>query len=169
MLKTNLQKFDQSFFWEKLPTYLGYSVNFRMSIIHEKGYLPKPQLQTKARSTWIPSYKQNFILRMKLLEIICLPGMLFVSWVKHYQNGSRIILPSVEGKDNNPNFAYEILQYGFNSFLNQRETSETTFVGDDQKTMDIALGLKKQYDNFNQIYVTITWPKFPNIFDARST
>ena len=94
--------------------------------------------------------------------------MLFVSWVKHYQSGSRIILPSVEGKDNNPNLAYEILQYGFNSFLNQRETSETIFAGDDQKTMDIALGLKKQYDNFNQIYVTITW-QFPKIFDARNT
>ena len=168
-VKSKFTEIRSSFFWEKLPTYLDYSVNFRMSIIHEKGYLPKPQLQTKARLMWIPFCKQNFILRMKLLEIICLPGMLFVSWVKHYQNRSRIILPSVEGKDNNPNLAYEILRYGFNSFLNQREISETTFVGDDQKTIDIALGLKKQYDNFNQIYVTITWPKFPNIVDARST
>ena len=63
------------FFWEKLQTY--YSVNFWMDIIQEKAYFLKPHLQTKARLTWIPSYKQIFILRLKLLEIICLPGMLF--------------------------------------------------------------------------------------------
>ena len=40
-------------------------------------------------------------------------------------------------------------------FLNQKETSERNFVGGDQKTMDIVMRLIKQYDNFNQIYVTV--------------
>ena len=75
--------------------------------------------------------------------------------VKHSQSGRRIILPSVGGKDTDPNLAYEILQYGLNLFLNQKETSERIFIGGDQKTMGIAMRLKKQYDNFNQIYVTI--------------
>ena len=51
MLKANLQKVDQSFFFEKLRTYLRYSVNFGMNIIQEKAYLLKPHLQTKARLT----------------------------------------------------------------------------------------------------------------------
>ena len=75
--------------------------------------------------------------------------------VKHSQSGSTIILPSVGGKDTDPNLAYEILQYGLNLFINQKETSERIFIGGDQKTMGIAMRLKKQYDNFNQIYVTI--------------
>ena len=75
--------------------------------------------------------------------------------VKHSQSGSTIILPSVGGKDTDPNLAYEILQHGLNLFLNQKETSERIFIGEDQKTMGIAMHLKKQYDNFNQIYVTI--------------
>ena len=75
--------------------------------------------------------------------------------VKHSQSRSRIILPSVGGKDTDPNLAYEILQYGLNLFLNQKETSGRIFIGGDQKTMGIAMRLKKQYDNFNQIYVTI--------------
>ena len=75
--------------------------------------------------------------------------------VKHSQSSSRIILPSVGGKDTDPNLAYEILQYGLHLFLNQKETSERIFVGGDQKTMGIAMRLKKQYDNFNQIYVTV--------------
>ena len=74
--------------------------------------------------------------------------------VKHSQSGSTIILPSVGGKDTDPNLAYEILQYGLNMFLNQKENSERMFIGGDQKTMGIAMCLKKQYDNFNQIYVT---------------
>ena len=72
--------------------------------------------------------------------------------VKHSQSGSTIILPSVGGKDTDPNLAYEILQYGINLFLNQKETCERTFIGGDQKTMGVAMRLKKQYENFNQIY-----------------
>ena len=76
--------------------------------------------------------------------------------VKHSQTGSRIILPSVGGKHTDPrmNFdlAYELLQYGLNLFLKQKETSEGIFIGGGQKTMGIAMCLKKQYDNFNQIY-----------------
>ena len=34
-------------------------------------------------------------------------------------------------------------------------TSGKIFIGGDQKTMAIAMRLKKQYDHFNQIYVTI--------------
>ena len=74
--------------------------------------------------------------------------------VKHSQSSSTIILPSIRGKDTDPNLAYEILQYGLNMFLNQKENSERMFIGGDQKTMGIAICLKKQYDNFNQIYVT---------------
>ena len=72
--------------------------------------------------------------------------------VKHSQTGSRIILPSVGGKDIDPNLAYEILQYGINLFLNQKETCERIFIGGDQKTMGVAMRLKKPYENFNQIY-----------------
>ena len=75
--------------------------------------------------------------------------------VKHSQSGSRIILPSVGGKDTDPNLVYEILQYGVNLFLNKKETSERIFVVGDQKTMGITMRLKKQYNNFNQIYVTV--------------
>ena len=63
--------------------------------------------------------------------------------VKNSQSGSRIILPSVGGKDTDPNLAYEILQYGLNLFLNQKETSGRIFIGGDQKTMRIAMRLKK--------------------------
>ena len=35
------------------------------------------------------------------------------------------------------------------------ETSGKIFIGGDRKTMGIAMRLKKQYDHFNQIYVTI--------------
>ena len=76
-VKSKFTECRSRFFWEKLQTYLCYSVDFWMAIIQEKAYLLKPHLQTKARLTWIPSYKQIFILRLKLLEIICLPGMLF--------------------------------------------------------------------------------------------
>ena len=75
--------------------------------------------------------------------------------VKHSQSSSRIILPSVGGKDTDPNLGYEIAQYGLHLFLNQKETSQRIFVGGDQKAMRIAMHLKKQYDNFNQIYVTV--------------
>ena len=75
--------------------------------------------------------------------------------IKHSQSGSTILLPSLGGKDKHRDLAYEILQYGLDLFLNQKETSERIFVGGDQKTMGIAMRFKKQYDYFNQIHVTI--------------
>ena len=63
--------------------------------------------------------------------------------VKHSQSGNRITLPSVGGKDTDPNLANEILQYLLNLFLNQKETSEKIFIGGDQKTMRITMCLKK--------------------------
>ena len=75
--------------------------------------------------------------------------------VKHSQGGSTIILPSVGVKDTDPNLAYKILQYGLSLCLIQKVTSERIFIGGDQRTMSIAMRLKKQYDNFNQIYETM--------------
>ena len=83
--------------------------------------------------------------------------------VKHSQSGSRIILPPVGGKDTDPNLVYEILQYGVNLFLNKKETSERIFVVGDQKTMGITMRLKKQYNNFNQIYVAAPDLHFRNL------
>ena len=63
--------------------------------------------------------------------------------VKNSQSGNRIILPSVGGKDTDPNLANEILQYLLNLFLNQKETFENIFIGGDKKTMGITMCLKK--------------------------
>ena len=62
--------------------------------------------------------------------------------VKHSQSGSRVILPSVGGKDTDPNLAFEI--------LSQKQVKKLV-----KKTMGIAMRLKKQYENLNQIYATV--------------
>ena len=58
-----------------------------------------------------------------------------------------MILPSVGGKDTDPNLTYETLQYGQNLFLQRQNISERIFVGGDQKAMSITLRLRKQYTN----------------------
>ena len=73
--------------------------------------------------------------------------------VKQYQSGSRVLLPSVRSKDTDPNLAFQI--------LSQEQVKNLV-----KKTMGIAMRLKKQYENFNQIYAT---PTFPKIFDSRKT
>ena len=75
--------------------------------------------------------------------------------VKNFSKSSRIILPSLGGRDTDPNVAYEILQYGSRLFLRDTESSDRVFVGGDQKTMSLAMRLKKQYGNFDHYYVTI--------------
>ena len=57
------------------------------------------------------------------------------------KNSTRIILPSIGGKDTDPHVTYEILQYGLNLFLRGRQS--------------LAIRLKKQYEHFNQYYITI--------------
>ena len=44
--------------------------------------------------------------------------------VKNFSNSSRIILPSVGGRDTDPNVTYEILQYGSRLFLKDTENSD---------------------------------------------
>ena len=76
--------------------------------------------------------------------------------VKNFSNSRRIILPSVGGRDTDPNVTHEILQYGSRLFLKDTENSDRVFVGGDQKTMSLAMRLKKQYSNFDHYYVTIS-------------
>ena len=73
--------------------------------------------------------------------------------VKQYQSCRRVLLPSVGSKDTDLNLAFEI--------LSQEQVKKLV-----KKTMGIAMRLKKQYENFNQIYAT---PTFPKIFDSRKT
>ena len=75
--------------------------------------------------------------------------------VKNFSNSGRIILPSVGGRDTDPNVTYEILQYGSRLFLKDTENSDRVFVTGDQKTMGLAMRLKKQYGNFDHYCVTI--------------
>ena len=78
------------------------------------------------------------------------------------KNSTRIILPSIGGKDTDPHVTYEILQYDLNLFLRGRQNSHRVFVGEDQKTMSLAVRLKKQYEHFNQYYITISDLHFRN-------
>ena len=71
------------------------------------------------------------------------------------KNNTRVILPSVGGKDIDPHVTYEILHYDLNLFLRGRQNSHRVFIGGDQKTMSLAIQLKKQYEHFNQYYITI--------------
>ena len=73
--------------------------------------------------------------------------------IRNTENSSRIILPSVGGKDTDPTLCFEILEYGLRLFGSD-DKSERIFVGGDQKTMSLAFRLKKQHD-FHQYYVTI--------------
>ena len=63
------------------------------------------------------------------------------------KNSTRIILPSIGGKDTDPHVTYEILQYGLDLFLRGRQNSHRVFIGGDQKTMSLAIRLKKQYED----------------------
>ena len=67
----------------------------------------------------------------------------------------RIILPSVGDKDTDAYVCSEILKDGMNLFLKGKCAKERLFIGGDQKTMDLALRLKRQYPHFKQIYITI--------------
>ena len=71
------------------------------------------------------------------------------------KNNTRIILPSIGGKDTDPQVTYEFLQYGLNLFLRGTQNSHRVFIGGDQKTMRLAIRLKKQYEHFSQYYITI--------------
>ena len=64
--------------------------------------------------------------------------------IKSFSNSIRIILPSVGGRDTDPNATYEILQYNSRLFSKDTESSKGVFAGDDQKTMSLAMRLKKQ-------------------------
>ena len=59
------------------------------------------------------------------------------------KNSTGIILPSIGGKDTDPHVTYEILQYGLNLFLRGNQNSERASIGGDQKTMSLAIRLKK--------------------------
>ena len=65
------------------------------------------------------------------------------------------MLPSIGDRDTDPNVTYEILQYGSRLFLKDTENPNRVFVGGDQKTISLAMRLKKQYGNFHHYYVTI--------------
>ena len=43
---------------------------------------------------------------------------------KNFSNSSHIILPSVGGRDTDPNASYEVLQYGSRLFLKDTENSD---------------------------------------------
>ena len=77
------------------------------------------------------------------------------------KNSTRIILPSIGGKDTDPHVTCEILQYGLNWFLRGNQNSERGSIGEDQKTMSLAIRLKEQYEHFNQYYITIPDLHFP--------
>ena len=55
--------------------------------------------------------------------------------IKIFSNSSCIILPSVGGRDSDPNTTYEILQCSSWLFLKDPENSYQVFVGGNQKTM----------------------------------
>ena len=76
--------------------------------------------------------------------------------IKNFSSSSRIVLLSVGGRDTDLNVTYEILQHGSCLSLKDTENSNRIFVGGNQKTMSLAIRLKKQYGNFDHYYVTIS-------------
>ena len=72
--------------------------------------------------TQIPAYKAEFHITLQTIRnnLSTRNVIRKLYDVKHFQSGSRIILPAVGGKDTDPNLSYEILQYGLHLFLNQK-------------------------------------------------
>ena len=69
------------------------------------------------------------------------------------KNSTRIILPSIGGKDTDTHATYKILQYGLNLFLRVRQNSHRVFIEGDQKTTSLVIQPKIQNEHFNQYYI----------------
>ena len=107
----------------------------------------------------IPSWERDNLIdniQTKLMKRDELRKTYLADKLEH-QNSKRIILPAISGKDTDPRAATEILNEGLEKFLDCCNEDDGMFIGGDQKTMRLAMRLKRQHpDTYRNIYVTLT-------------
>ena len=107
----------------------------------------------------IPSWERDNLIdniQTKLMKRDELRKTYLADKLEH-QNSKRIILPAIAGKYTDPRAATEILNEGLEKFLDCCNEDDSMFIGGDQKTMRLAMRLKRQHpDTYRNIYVTVT-------------
>ena len=104
----------------------------------------------------IPSWERDNLIdniQTKLMKRAELRKTYIADKLEH-QNSKPMILPAIGEKDTDPKAAIKILNKGLEKFLDYCNENDRMFIDGDQKTMGLAMRLKRQHQTLREIYMS---------------